>query len=162
MTRREDRVGSDRPASPTRDPARGEVRKPDRVEGFTLIELLLVVVIIGILAALIVPRLAGRSQEARNAAAKEEIARLGTCLDLFENDTGRYPTADEGLTALVECPAGLPDPAKWKGPYLKKLPVDPWNRPYKYVYPGSGGPKTFDIISAGPDGQEGTEDDVTD
>lgn len=155
MTSARNRLGH-RPAG---GPALSE-RRMARVEGFTLIELLLVVVIIGVLAALIVPRLAGRSQEARVAAAKEEMARLTTCLDMYETDTGRYPTSDEGLEALIEPPAGLPDPDKWKGPYIKKMPVDPWSNPYQYIYPGELGERTFDLLSYGPDGSEGTEDDI--
>ncbi len=147
----------------TRSPeglAPGGTRRRGGAGGFTLIELLLVVVIIGVLAALIVPRLAGRSQEARVAAAQEEISRLTTCLDMYETDIGKYPTSDEGLDALINPPAGLTDPNKWKGPYLKKVPVDPWANPYRYVYPGAQGPKTFDLSSCGPDGAEGTEDDI--
>jgi len=136
-------------------------RRVRRQSAFTLIELLLVVVIIGILAALIVPKLAGRSEEARVAAAKQEIAILAQCLDTFEIDVGRYPSNDEGLNALIQAPAGVPAD-RWKGPYFskKEIPLDPWGTPYKFTYPGPNGPKTFTLASAGPDRQEGTEDDI--
>jgi hypothetical protein len=74
---------------------------------------------------------------------------------MFESDIGRYPTDNEGFNALIECPADLPNPSKWKGPYIKKIPLDPWIHPYKYVCSSK-----FDIISAGPDGKEGTADDI--
>jgi general secretion pathway protein G len=137
-------------------------RRPKGAGGFTLIELLLVVVIIGILAALVIPKMAGRSEEARKAAAQQDIATLAGSLSVYEVDLGRYPATEEGLDALIQPPSGLKDPAKWKGPYIQKkeIPIDPWGNPYKYVYPGARGPKTFDLSSAGPDGQEGTEDDI--
>lgn len=132
--------------------------------GFTLIELLLVVVIIGILAALVVPKFAGRSEEARMAAARADLKTFSNLLEIYEGDIGSYPPAETGLDALLNLPSGLKDPNKWKGPYFrqKQIPVDPWGHPYQYVYPGAGGPKTFDLSSAGPDGQEGTEDDISD
>jgi general secretion pathway protein G len=156
-------AGSKRHVRRTGGPAPSEPREARRVEGFTLIELLLVVVIIGILAALIVPKLAGRSEDARRAAAQADIATLAASLDHFEIDLGRYPSTDEGLSVLIQPPAGLTDPNKWKGPYINKkdIPLDPWGTPYKYVYPGQNGPKTFELYSAGPDKQEGTDDDIS-
>jgi general secretion pathway protein G len=145
---------------PCRENRRREAAR--RKRGFTLIELLLVVVIIGILAALIVPKLAGRSEEARSAAAKADLKTLADLLEIYEGDTGSYPSTDEGLDALINPPGSLKDPTKWKGPYMrqKQIPIDPWGTPYKYQYPGQGGPKTFELYSAGPDKQEGTDDDI--
>ena len=129
--------------------------------GFTLVELLLVIVIIGILAAAILPSFVGRSEQARIAAAKADIeGNLGVTLDMFEADTGAYPTTDQGLRALIEEPTGIHN---WRGPYLKKLeiPLDPWDWPYQYVCPGRENPHGYDLLSLGKDGEEGTEDDVT-
>jgi general secretion pathway protein G len=168
MSRREHRYPAVTPCDPgparnRKDLAPSERRPAARVEGFTLIELLLVVVIIGILAALIVPKLAGRSEEARVAAAKADLKTLADLLEIYEGDTGSYPASEEGLDALINPPASLKDPAKWKGPYIrqKQVPIDPWGTPYKYVYPGQGGPRTFELFSAGQDKQEGTEDDIS-
>jgi general secretion pathway protein G len=123
---------------------------------FTLIELLVVVVIISILAAMLVPKLAGKTEQARVSAAKGDIANLKLLISTFEVENGRYPTTDEGLKALVEKPAA--DLPGWKSG-LDKLPVDPWGHPYIYRCPGTGN-KDFDLLSGGPDGQEGGGDDI--
>jgi len=123
---------------------------------FTLIELLLVLVILGVLAAIVVPKLAGRSEDAKIKATKAEIAILEGSLDQFEIDCSRYPTTEEGLRVLVEKPDNVDS---WRGPYVKKgLPTDQWNRPYNYTYPGSNNPSGFDLYSFGPDGREGGDD----
>lgn len=126
--------------------------------GFTLVELLLVLVILAVLAAVVVPKFTKRSEQARIAAATTDVANLGTALDAFEVDTGRYPTSDEGLKALMEAPGNAKD---WKGPYLKR-PVlnDPWGNPYIYRSPGSHNASGYDLYSYGPDGQEGGTDDI--
>ena len=130
---------------------------------FTLIEIMLVVIIIGILAAMVIPNMAGRSEQARASAARADIdANLGTALDLYELDNGQYPTTEQGLKALLEKPSSSPAPANWHGPYLKKrkAPLDPWGREYKYVAPGAHNTDEFDLFSYGPDGVEG-KDDIT-
>lgn len=124
--------------------------------GFTLIELLIVVIILGILASLVVPRLAGRTEAARVEAARSDIeGGIALALDLYEADNGRYP-AD--LSDLVREPS---DAQNWKGPYLKKgLPEDPWGNAYVYRSPGLENPTWYDLFSVGRDQQEGTEDDI--
>src|SRR3989338_7083081 len=126
--------------------------------GFTLVELMLVVIIIGILVAMVMPRLAGRTEQARQAAARADIeANIGSALDLYELDNGAYPTAEEGLNALLAKPQNAPN---WKGPYLKKRPVDPWGNPYVYRSPGTHG-TDYDLYSYGRNGVEGGGDDIT-
>lgn len=128
----------------------------NRSGGFTLIELMLVVIIIGALAAMVVPRLVGRAEEGRRSAAKADVkANIATGLELFELDNGRFPTTDEGLKALLEKPSWA---TSWKGPYLKNKPVDPWGREYQYRCPGTHGPD-YDLYSLGQDGVE-SEDDI--
>jgi len=129
--------------------------------GFTLIELLVVMVILVLLASLVAPRVIGYLGSSRTKTAKVQIESLGTSLELYKLDTGRYPDAREGLNALVQRPGNL---KSWNGPYLKKdkVPVDPWGNPYIYRYPGQRG--AFDIISLGADkkeGGQGEEQDVT-
>lgn len=130
---------------------------------FTLIEIMLVVIIIGILAAMVIPNMAGRGEQARVAAARADIdANLSTALDLYELDNGQYPTSEQGLNALLAKSSSSPVPANWHGPYLKKkrIPLDPWGREYKYAAPGINNTEEFDLSSYGPDGVESQDDIV--
>ncbi|MGE5308163.1 MAG: type II secretion system major pseudopilin GspG [Deltaproteobacteria bacterium] len=125
--------------------------------GFTLIELMLVVIIIGALVAMVMPRLTGRGEQARAAAAKADImSNIATGLKLYELDNGEFPSTEEGLGALLAKPAGAQN---WRGPYLEKRPVDPWGREYKYKSPGEHRTTDYDLYSLGKDGVE-NEDDV--
>jgi general secretion pathway protein G len=126
--------------------------------GFTLVELLLVLVILGTLAAIVYPKLAGRSEQARKTAAQTQIASFGTALDAFEVDNGYYPKGKNGLQDLVQQPRDL---TSWKGPYLKEIPLDPWGREYIYECPGKQNTTSYDLMSVGPDGKVGGDDDVT-
>jgi general secretion pathway protein G len=130
-----------------------KVRKRMRGEGgFTLIEILVVITIIALIMSLVGPRVLNYLAESKVKAAKIQIQSLGSALDLFNLDTGRYPSTGEGLTALVQSPGTIPS---WNGPYLKGgvVPNDPWGHPYVYRSPGEHGP--YDIMSYGSDGQEG-------
>ena len=126
--------------------------KRQRGRGFTLVEIMVVVVILGILAVLIVPRVLGRSDEARAAAARHDVAVIMQSLKLYRLDNGRYPTNEQGLQALVTKPTSAPLPTNWK-PYLDKLPKDPWGNLYQYLNPGVHG--EIDVFSLGADGQPG-------
>src|ERR1035437_213687 len=122
--------------------------------GFTLLEIMVVVVILGILAALVVPKIISRPDEARVIAAKQDIATLMQALKLYKLDNQRYPTTEQGLQALVAKPTTGPTADGWKtGGYLDKLPKDPWSNPYQYLYPGIKG--ELDVFSFGADGQPG-------
>jgi general secretion pathway protein G len=138
-----------------RQPGRHDRR---HLRAFTLVELLLVLVILSVLAMVVVPKFTGRSEQARETAARTDIANIETALDAFETDTGRFPSTDEGVRVLLERPGNVQN---WRGPYLKRgVPVDPWGNPYVYRFPGQHNRDGYDLYSLGPDGREGT-DDVT-
>ena len=131
----------------------------DRSKGFTLIEVMVVVIILGILAAIVVPRVMDRPDEARITKAKQDIRALESALNLYKLDNFVYPTSDQGLEALVQQPSGSPEPKNWKK-YMDRLPKDPWGQPYQYLSPGVKG--EVDIFSLGADGQQGGEGANTD
>lgn len=132
-----------------------------RVAGFTLIEIMVVVVILGILAALVLPNVMGRIGQAQNTKVKADIQGYETALSLFKLDNFRYPTTDQGLEALVKQPAD-PSIRNWKeGGYIRTLKKDPWNFSYQYVYPGTHGTE-YDIFTLGADGQPGGEGENAD
>jgi general secretion pathway protein G len=127
-----------------------------RQAGFTLIEIMVVVVILGILAAIVVPNIMGRPDEARIAKAKQDIAAIESALNLYRLDNYNYPSTQQGLEALVAPPQGDPPARNWKpGGYLKTLPKDPWQNPYQYLNPGTHG--EIDIFTYGADGKPGGE-----
>jgi general secretion pathway protein G len=133
------------------------IQKQKLNRAFTLVEMLLVVTIIGILAALVIPKIAGKSEQARVTAAQTDIkAGIKTALDSFEVDNGFYP---KSLQDLIQQPGNAKN---WRGPYFDppQLPVDPWGNPYVYYYPGKHNPNSYDLLSVGPDGKEGTDDDI--
>jgi general secretion pathway protein G len=135
-------------------------RRTTSVRGFTLIELLVVIAIIGVLAALIVPNVINRADDAKMAAARSDVNMLMQQLKIYRLDNQRYPSAEQGLQALVRKPEAGIIPPNWK-PYLDKLPADPWGQPYQYANPGIQG--EIDVFSLGADGQpggEGTDADV--
>lgn len=125
--------------------------------GFTLIEIMLVVIIIGALVAMVMPRLAGRTEQAKAGAAKADVSsNIATALKLYELDNGHYPTSEEGgLAALQTKPSNA---TSWNGPYLEKKPVDPWGREYIYKSPGTHRTYDYDLYSLGSDGQENQDD----
>ncbi len=123
--------------------------------GFTLIEIMVVVIILGILAATIIPQFIGTTFDAKVSAAKSNIAEIESALERFNLHMDRYPTMEEGLKVLVEAPANGSD--KWRGPYVKQLRNDPWGNPYQYLYPGVHHPTSFDLWSRGADGADGGE-----
>jgi general secretion pathway protein G len=144
---------------PSRIPMRG------RRSGFTLIEILVVIAVIAILAAIVAPNVFRHVGTAKDTAARAQIEMLGSALDAYRLDNGRYPTTAQGLAALWEEPTLEPRPTNWRGPYTRKaVPLDPWGNPYVYLSPGEVNERGYDIISYGADGQpggEGEDADVT-
>lgn len=126
-----------------------------QVRAFTLVELLLVLVILAVLAMVVVPKFTGRSEQARETAARTDIANLETSLDAFEVDCGRFPTSEEGLKVLVDKPTSVKN---WRGPYIKRVQTDPWGNAYVYRYPGTHNASGYDLFSMGSDGREGGDD----
>jgi general secretion pathway protein G len=132
-----------------------------KARGFTLIEVLVVVAILGILAAIVVPRIMDRPDEARRVAAKQEIATIVQALKLYRLDNGAYPTTEQGLVALVQRPTTNPQPGNWKqGGYLERVPKDPWQGDYQYLNPGVKG--EIDVFSLGADRARGGEGNAAD
>ncbi len=123
-----------------------------------MIDLLWVRVILGILAAIVVPKFSGTGERARKQAAATQINSFATALDVFEVDNGYYPKGKNGLQDLVVAPRNAPN---WHGPYLESIPLDPWQHPYIYECPGKHKPTSYDIMSMGPDGRIGGDDDIT-
>jgi general secretion pathway protein G len=141
----------------TRNRAR-EKERANETAGFTLIELLLVLVILAALTAIVAPKFTKRSEQARITQARTQISQFEVALDAFEIDVGRYPTASEGLRALVEQPS---DAEGWQQPYLKRdIPRDPWGNDYVYKYPGQYNEEGYDLYSFGPDRKQGGGDDI--
>lgn len=135
------------------------IKKDLNNQAFTMVEIMLVVIIIAALAAMVVPRFSGRSQQANIAIAKSDVgANLATPLKLYELDNGRFPTTEQGLKALRTKPTSGPEPRNWNGPYIEKDPLDPWGAPYVYVSPGEHR-SDYDLSSKGKD-LDSDEDDI--
>lgn len=130
----------------------------DAQEGFTLVEMLLVLVILATLAAIVIPKFAGRTEQANVTAAQTQLSSFETALDSFEIDNGYYPKSNDGLSVLVEEPRNAKN---WRGPYLTEIPIDPWGNAYIYECPGKYNERGYDITSMGPDGRQGGDDDIT-
>ncbi len=129
---------------------------------FTFIEIMVVVVIIGVLAAIIMPKFFGRTEQAKVNAARSQLSIFSTALDAFQLDNNNYPTTEQSLNALVVKPDIPPIPQSWKGPYLaNQIPQDPWGGKYIYKCPGEHNPNSYDLSSNGPDGKPGGGDDIT-
>ena len=134
------------------------IHSKQRRRGFTLIELLLVLVILGVLAGIVVPRFGGQTKRARETAATTQLSSFKTALDAYEVDVGSYPKGKEGLRELVTAPRNSKN---WRGPYIESIPKDPWGNDYIYECPGKHNQNSFDLMSMGEDGRVGGEDDIT-
>ncbi len=131
--------------------------------GFTLVEIMVVVIVLGLLAGLVGPRIIGRVSEAKGTTARTQIEMMSTALDSYRLDNGRYPTTQQGLRALRVEPAEEPLPVNWRGPYLRReVPLDPWGRPYEYRSPGEANPQSFDLFTLGLDGTPGGDGEDAD
>lgn len=129
---------------------------PPRRGGFTLIELLVVIMVLGVLATLVAPNIFRHVGTAKEITARTQIEMLGAALDAYRLDTGRYPTSEQGLSALAQQPSSEPRPISWRGPYLRKsVPLDPWGNAYVYRAPGAASGTGYDLLSAGADGRIG-------
>lgn len=134
------------------------LRNKNKISGFTLVEIMLVVIIIAALAAMVVPRFVGKSEQARKSIAQSDIIQLATALKMYELDNGAFPTTSQGLKSLLEKPQGSAAET-WKGPYIEKEPIDPWNHPYNYASPGKNRPD-YDLYSKGKDDLSADDDIV--
>ena len=128
-----------------------------RNRGFTLIELLLVLVILGILMAIVVPKFVGRGDQAKITAAKQDVHNLSAALDTYEVDNSSFPSSQDGLAVLVNQPAGL---TGWHGPYVRNVPNDPWGNPYVYRYPGTHNSNSYDLYSTGKGGSDSSGNEI--
>lgn len=154
---RSNRTATPLHSSAQRAGSRCKSKLTKNIKGFTLIEVMVVVVILSILAAIVVPKIMDRPEQARITKAKSDIRALEAALNLYRLDNMIYPTTDQGLDALVSAPTGAPEPKNWKsGGYLDRLPADPWGNAYLYLYPGSHG--AMDIYSGGADAQSADDD----
>jgi general secretion pathway protein G len=134
-----------------------------RRSGFTLLELVVVIIVLGLLAAIVAPQIIGRVSDAKSTTARTQIELLSVALDAYRLDTGAYPTTDQGLAALRDRPTRAPVPPNWRGPYLRKdVPLDPWGRAYLYRAPGDRNRTAFDLESLGRDGKSGGEGEDAD
>jgi len=151
--------------APALAPMRGPGRRSavgKRRAGFTLIEILVVIVVIAILATLVAPNIFQHVGAAKDATAKSQIEMLGAALDAYRLDNGRYPSTEQGLNALWEKPT-IDPPVNWRAPYLRKpVPLDPWGRPYVYLFPGQANLQGYDLMSYGADGKPGGEGEDAD
>ncbi|KFZ36617.1 general secretion pathway protein GspG [Shewanella mangrovi] len=135
------------------------MQRNNRQQGFTLLEIMVVIVILGMLAALVVPNIMGNKEKADQQKAISDIVSLENQLDMYKLDNSKYPTTEQGLEALVQKPTSSPEPRNYRdGGYIKRLPQDPWGNAYLMLSPGEHG--KVDVFTAGPDGQAGTEDDI--